>query len=144
MILSRGTGLLAVLLVVSVAINLFLGGNELGLRFHHPPPPMNMEQRFEMLFQTLPDADRAIAREAIDRHREQLLDKLHEYRAAAGAAAAIVRADPFNEEAARAAFAKADDASVAFRHEVQDTVIDIAGKVSTAGRSHLRAGLGGP
>jgi uncharacterized membrane protein len=142
--LSRGAGLLAVLLVVSIAINLFLGGNQLGLFFHHPPPPMNMEQRFEMLFQTLPDADRAIAHDVIDKHREQLLDRLHEYRAAAGAAAAVVRADPFNEDAARAAFVKADDSSIAFRHEVQDTVIDIAGKVSPAGRSHLRPGLGGP
>jgi uncharacterized membrane protein len=141
--LSRGAGLLAVLLLVSVGINLFLAGNQVGLRFHHPPP-MNLEQRIEMLFRNLPDGDRTIAREVMDKHRQQLLDRLHDYRGAAMAAAAALRADPFNEEAARAAFAKADDASAAFRHEVQDTVIEIAGKVSPESRAHLRPGIGGP
>ena len=143
MTLSRGAGLIALLLLASVGINLFLAGNLLGLRFHHPPP-MNMEQRFEMLFQNLPDGDRAIARDVMDKHRQQLLERLHDYRAAALAAAATLRDDPFSEEAVRTAFAKADETSTAFRHEVQDTVIEIASKVSPSSRAHLRPGIGGP
>jgi uncharacterized membrane protein len=141
--ISRGLGLLALVLIASLAVNLFLAGNQVGQQFHRARP-MNFEQRLEALIQTLPDADRPIAQEVVDQHRQDLAGKLRAYRVSAVAAAVAVRAEPFNDETARQAFAKANEQSAIFRQTVEDMVIEIAGKVSPAGREHLRPGIGGP
>ncbi len=141
--LSRGVGLLVVILIVSVGINLFLAGNQLGLQFHHRPP-MNFEQRLEILVRDLPDADRAIAQTVLDAHRQDLQDKLHLYRQSALAAATLVHAESFSTDDTRAAFAKTNGYSAEFRQALQDMVIEIAGKISPKGRDHLRAGITGP
>jgi uncharacterized membrane protein len=140
---SRGGGLLVVILIVSVGINLFLAGNQLGLWLHHPPP-MNFEQRLDMLLRDLPDSDRAAARDILEQHRQDLRSKFHLSRGAAQAAAAAIHAEPFNADDTRAAFAKANELSADFRRSLQDTLIEIAGKVSPAGREHLRPGVAGP
>ena len=140
---SRGVRLLVVILIVSVGINLFLAGNQLGLWFHHPVP-MNFEQRLEILLRELPEADRAGAHEILLAHRQEILDKFHVYRQSATAAAAVVHAEPFNADDARAAFATANANSAEFRQALEDMVIDIAGKISPKGREHLRAGIAGP
>lgn len=141
--LSRGVRLLVVILIVSVGMNMFLAGNQLGLCFHHPAP-MNFEQRLEILLRELPDADRASAHEILLAHRQDILDKFHVYRQSATAAAAAVHAEPFNADDARTAFATANGNSAEFRQALEDMVIDIAGKISPKGREHLRAGIAGP
>jgi uncharacterized membrane protein len=141
--LSRGVGLLVAVLIVSVAINLFLAGNQLGLWFHHPAQ-LNFEQRLELLVRGLPDVDRATAHDILEQHRQDLQDKLHLYRTSAQAAAAAIHAEPFNADNARAAFTKANEQSAEFRQALQDMVIEIASKMSPKGREHLRAGIAGP
>jgi uncharacterized membrane protein len=141
--LSRGVRLLVIILIVSVGINMFLAGNQLGLWFHHPAP-MNFEQRLETLLRELPEADRSNAQAILDAHRQDLLDKLRLYRQSALAAATAVHAETFDADDARAAFAKANGNSAEFRQALQDMVIEIAGKISPKGREHLRAGIAGP
>ncbi len=141
--LSRGGGLLVVILIVSVGINLFVAGNQVGLWLHHPPP-MNFEQRLDMLLRDLPGGDRAVAQDILEQHRQDLQSKFHLYRSAAQAAGAAIHAEPFNIDNTRAAFAKANDLSAEFRRALQDTLIEIAGKISPMGREHLRPGIAGP
>lgn len=141
--LSRGGGFLVVILTISVGINLFLAGNQVGLWFHRPPP-INFEQRFDMLLRGLPDGDRATAHDILEQHRQELQSKFHLYRSAAQAAGAAIHAEPFDVDGTRAAFAKANDLSADFRRSLQDTLIEIAGKISPTGREHLRPGIAGP
>ena len=105
---------------------------------------MNFEQRLEALLRSLPDTDRAVARDVLEQHRQDLLAKLRLYRSSAAAAGASLRSEQFSEADARAAFAKANGHAAEFRQAVQEVVIEIAGKMSPAGREHLRPGVGGP
>ena len=45
MILPRGALILAIIAILSVGLNLFLAGTQLGHEFRGPQAPMNFEQR---------------------------------------------------------------------------------------------------
>lgn len=143
MTFPRTIGILVVAIVISVAINLFLAGEQLGRQFRGPPAPMGFEQRLQSFTQDLPDADQPIAKEILAQKREEIIQKWHAYRTATQRATLAVRGDPFEQEEATAAFAKANQRDQDFRKVIQDTLTELAAKISPEGRERLRSPVGG-
>ncbi len=139
MISTRGVRILGLVVVISVAINLFLAGAILGGRFRGPPPPVPFEQRLDALWEELPDGDRPVAEEIYARHRDEIVQKWHAFHAATQRANRGMRASTFNEGEVRADIATSNDRLMEFRRAVQDLFIDIGGKISQEGRERLRA-----
>jgi uncharacterized membrane protein len=138
MIPPRTARILGAVIVVSVALNLFIAGNLLGDRLRGPVPARPFDQRIEDIWRNLPEADQPIAREVVDRHRDQIMGSWRTLRSAAQHATQIVRADTFAAEDARAAFAIVDTRNQELRRAIQDTVIELAAKISPQGRAALR------
>jgi uncharacterized membrane protein len=136
---ARGARILGLVVVISIAINLFLAGAMLGGRFRGPPPPVPLEQRLDALWGELPEGDRSVAEEIYARHRDEIIQKWHASRAAAQRANRGMRASTFNEGEVRADIAASNDRFMEFRRAVQDLFIDIGGKISQEGRERLRA-----
>jgi uncharacterized membrane protein len=136
---ARGARILGLVVVVSIAINLFLAGAILGGRFRGPPPPVPFEQRLDASWEGLPDADRPVAKEVYARHREEIIRTWHAFRAAAQRANRGMRANTFNEGEVRADIAASNDRFMEFRRAIQDLFLEIGGKISQEGRERLRA-----
>ena len=107
----RGVGLLGLIAVVSVALNLFLAGNELGHHFRGPMPPPNFQQRLTGMWHELPDADQAIARSVLDSRYADIIEKWRAIRPANQRTGLAMHADPFDADEARAAYEKANEKS---------------------------------
>lgn len=133
----RGAGLLGIVTVISVALNLFLAGNQLGHHFRGPMSPPNFQQRLNGMWRDLPEADQVIARGIADNHSSDILEKWRAFRPANQRAALAMHADPFDPEEAKAAYEKANQRSEEFRKALQDTLIEIAQKISPEGRERL-------
>ncbi len=139
----RGVGLISLVAVVSIALNLFLAGNQLGHHFRGPMPPQNFQQRLNGMWHELPDADQVIARGVVDSHAADIMDKWRAMRPANQRTSLAMHADPFDPDEARAAYEKANEKSEAFRRALQDTLIEVAQKISPEGRQHLHIPGGG-
>ena len=113
MILPRGVLVLAIVAILSVALNLFLAGNQLGHQFRGPQSPMNFEQRLHNWWREMPPADQAIAEGVLQQHRGEIMEKWR-------------------------AFRPANQRLVELRATLQSTLIEIAQKVSPEGRKHMR------
>jgi uncharacterized membrane protein len=141
MILKRGILLLGIVAILSIALNLFLAGNQLGRQFRQPVPPPNFEQRLHNLSRDMSEADQTIAQEVLDRHHGDIAEKWRAYRPAAQRVIAAMRADSFDPAEAKAAYENANQRWEELRLVMRDTLIEIAQKVSPEGRKHMR-GLG--
>ncbi|MDB5397644.1 MAG: hypothetical protein JWM91_5150 [Rhodospirillales bacterium] len=139
----RGVGLLGIVAILSVALNLFLAGNQLGHHFRGPMQQPNFQQRLGGVWRDLPEADQAIARGVVDSHYNDILEKWRAFRPASQRAAMAMHADPFDPEEAKAAYEKANQRSEEFRKALQDTLIEIAQKISPNGRERLHVPGGG-
>ncbi len=121
MILRRGIILLGVIAIISIALNLFLAGDQLGRHFRGPPGPPNFEQRLHGLWHDLPAADQTIAQAILDRHYNDIMDKWHAFRPANQRASLAMRADPFDPAEAKAAYDIANQRWEDLRPALQDT-----------------------
>ena len=144
MILSRGIIILGSVAILSVMVNLFLAGNLFGLHFRGaPPPPMEFERRLTDMWRDMPQADQPVAKAIVAKHHDLIMEKLGALRPSNRAAGGVVRAGSFDAEAARRAFDDTNQRLTEFRTAIQDTVIEIASKISPEGRKHLRVRGGG-
>jgi uncharacterized membrane protein len=125
----------------SVALNLFLAGNQLGHRFRAPPPPPSgsFEQRMRALPHEMPAADQPIAQGILDQHINEIMEKWRQFRPANQRIVQVMHADPFDPAEAQAAFDAANQRLAELRAAVQNTLIEIDQKISPEGRKHLHA-----
>ena len=142
MILQRGVAILGFVAILSIAVNLFLVGDLLGHQFHRPAPGQEFDARLTAVIRDIPDADRKLAQEVMDQHRDILLEKWRAARTAGQHAALSLKATPFEMNDAKADMARWNDRILDSRAAFQDTIIDIAGKISPEGRTQLRLGPG--
>ncbi len=139
----RGAGLIGIVAILSIALNLFLAGNQLGRHFRGPAQPPNFQQRLNGIWRDLPEADQTIAHTIAESHYNDILDKWRAFRPANQRAALAMHADPFDPEEARAAYEKANQRSEDFRKALQETIIEVAQKISPEGREQLHLPGGG-
>ncbi len=124
-------------------VNLFLAGNMFGLLFRNPPPPTDIESRLASTWRDIPAADQPIAIAIVAKHHDAIMQKLAALRPANRAVGLSLRNGPFDPEATHRAFDDTNQRLTEFRAALQDTVIDIAGKISAEGRKHLHVPGGG-
>ncbi len=143
MTLPRGGAILGIVAVISIAFNLFLVGHQFGRNFRGPMPPGNFQERLNGLWRDMPSADQTIAHGIVDSHYNDILEKWRAFRPANQRAALAMHADPFDPSEAKAAYDNANRRSEEFRKAMQDTLIEIAQKISPEGRERLHVPGGG-
>jgi hypothetical protein len=137
-ILPRGILVLAVVAILSVALNLFLAGNQLGHQFRGPMQPPNFEQRLHSLWRDMPAADQPIAQGVLDQHSSEIMEKWRAFRPANQHVIQVMHADQFNPDEAKAAFDIANQRWAELRTAIQSMLLETAQKVSPEGRKHIR------
>lgn len=128
------------LLLGSLALNLFFVGVALAMAIRAPAPSYwdpNVFVRVERLAATLPPADAEILRKQIDANHTAIEDAQTKYHSARRHIHEVLRQEPFDVEAMRAATAQTRTARLAFDQTVQGVFADIAAKITPAGRQAL-------
>jgi uncharacterized membrane protein len=128
------------LLLGSLALNLFFVGVAIAMAVRAPAPSYwdrNVFVRVERLAATLPPADADILRGEINASRSAIADNQLAYHKAQDSIHEVLRQEPFDPEAMRAAMAKTRAARQAFDQSVQGVFAVIATKISPAGRHAL-------
>ena len=138
MILPRGVLVLAIVAILSVALNLFLAGNQLGHQFRGPQPALNFEQRLHGWWHEMPAADQAIAEGVMQQHQGEIMEKWRAFRPANQHFIQIMHSQNFDPAEAQAALDTANQRLVELKATLQSTLIEIAQKVSPEGRKHMR------
>ena len=138
MILPRGVLVLAIVAILSVALNLFLAGNQLGHQFRGPPPALNFEQRLHGWWRDMPAADQAIAEGVMRQHQGEIMEKWRAFRPASQHVIQIMHSENFDPAEAKTALDTANQRLTELRGVLQSTLIEIAQKVSPEGRKHIR------
>lgn len=131
------------LLLGSLALNLFFIGVAVAMAVRRPAPPptwdRNVFVRAERIASTLPAADGNLLRGSINGNKQAIETAQTDYRAAQDGIRAALRAEPFKDDALRAAMSKTRAARQAFDQTLQGAFADAAAKMSTAGRQALAA-----
>lgn len=128
------------LLLSSLALNLFFVGIAIAMAVRAPAPPSwdrNVFVRVERLAATLPAADAAVLRGAIDADRQALETAQTEYHSAQDEIRQALRRQPFNLDAMRAAMTKSRAARQNFDQILQGIFASAASKMSQAGRQAM-------
>jgi len=128
------------LLLGSLALNLFFVGVAVAMAIRAPAPSYwdpNVFVRVERLAATLPPADADILRGQINENRAVIEDMQTKYHSARQHIHDVLRQEPFDVEAMRAATAKTRAARLAFDQTVQGVFANIAAKISPDGRQAL-------
>lgn len=129
----------AVLAVISLTLNLFLGGLVVGRFLRPDPPPRDMGPI--ALFRVSRDLDPA-SREIIERVREQrregISDAMHEAAEARMKAVDALCAEDFDEARAREAFEAFRKQSRRAHDEMHEALIDVAKAMTPEQRIELR------
>lgn len=133
-------GLSRWLLLGSLALNLFFVGIAIAMAVRAPAPSYwdrNVFVRVERLAATLPPADADILRGEINVKRAAIADAQTAYHTAQDHIRDVLRQEPFDVEALRAAMAKTRAARQTSDQTIQGTFAVIAAKISPAGRQAL-------
>jgi uncharacterized membrane protein len=135
-----------VLLIASLALNLFVIGTAgallTRLYFTSPPPvaterPRTAAARIDRLAATLPGEDAAKLR-AVFQAREPAVEATRDtLNRAYDRNRAILRAEPFDQAALRAAMAESREARARFDQALHDVIATAAAEMSPAGRAKL-------
>ena len=142
---SRLLSLLGLVLVVSLGINLFLGGLMLGRDFGGGLPVRpglaggGMRAALEQLLKELPPDDRDIMRDAFEGHRADIVDRVQALRQARQQVARLLKAASFDTAAATAAMQTVRERTSALQQAMQAVVLQTAPLLSQAGRQTLAA-----
>jgi uncharacterized membrane protein len=128
------------LLLGSLALNLFFVGVAIAMAIRTPAPSYwdrNVFVRVERLAATLPPADADILRSQISAKRPAIEETQNSYHTAQDGIHQVLRQEPFDVEAMRAAMAKTRMARQAFDQTIQGVFAGIAASISPAGRQAL-------
>ena len=128
------------LLLGSLALNLFFVGIALAMVIRAPAPSYwdpNVFVRVERLAATLPPADAEILRGQINANHAAIEDAQAKFHSARQHVHEVLRQEPFDVEAMRAATAQTRAARLNFDQTVQGVFADIAAKITPAGRQAL-------
>lgn len=128
------------LLLGSLALNLFFVGVAVAMAIRAPAPSYwdpNVFVRVERLATTLPPADANILRGQINASHAAIDDAQTKYHSARQHIHDLLRQEPFDLEAMRAAMAQTRAARQTFDQTIQGAFADIAAKISPAGRQAL-------
>jgi uncharacterized membrane protein len=128
------------LLLGSLALNLFFVGVAIAMAVRAPAPSYwdrNVFVRVERLAATLPPADADILRGEINANRAAITDAQASYHTAQDHIHEVLRQEPFDGEALRAAMTKTRAGRQAFDQSIQGAFAVIAAKISPAGRKAL-------
>jgi len=128
------------LLLGSLALNLFFVGIAIAMLVRSPAPSYwdrNVFVRVERLAATLPPADADILRGEIQSNRAVIESAQSAYHTAQDSIHDVMRQEPFNAEAMRAAMAKTRAARLTSDQTIQGIFATIAAKISPAGRQAL-------
>jgi uncharacterized membrane protein len=132
--------LLAIVLLSSVALNLFLGGIVVGKYFSSDkhffrPPPMPRESRW--ILHALPDASREKVRPLIRAHRQQMKPQIRGMRAARREVHEQLTAKDFNVAALSEALTRLEQEKQKAGKMMQQLLIDIASQLNEEDRQRL-------
>jgi uncharacterized membrane protein len=128
------------LLLGSLALNLFFVGIAVAMTIRAPAPSYwdpNIFVRVERLAATLPGADADILRSQINENHAAIDNTQAKYHSARQHIHEVLRQEPFDVEAMRAATAQTRAARLAYDQTVQGVFANIAAKISPAGRQAL-------
>ena len=128
------------LLLGSLALNLFFVVVALAIVIRAPAPSYwdpNVFVRVERLAATLPPADAEILRKQIAANHAAIEGAQAKYHSARQHIHEVLRHEPFDVEAMRAATAQARAGRLNFDQRIQGVFADIAAKISPAGRQAL-------
>ncbi|HYC16317.1 MAG TPA: periplasmic heavy metal sensor [Pseudolabrys sp.] len=128
------------LLLGSLALNLFFVGVAIAMAVRAPAPSYwdrNVFVRMDRLAATLPPADADILRSRINASRTVIEDAQASYHTAQDQIHEVLRQEPFDVEALRAAMAKTRTGRQAFDQTIQGVFAGIAANISPAGRQAL-------
>ena len=141
----RLLSLIGVVLLVSLGLNLFLGGLLLGRDVGGGLPLRpglaggGMRAALEQLLKELPPDDRATMRGAFEGHRADIVDRVQALRQARQQVARLLKADSFDAPAAAAAMQTVRERTNALQEAMQAVVLQTAPQLSPAGRATLAA-----
>ncbi len=128
------------LLLGSLALNLFFVGIAIAMMVRSPAPSYwdrNVFVRVERLAATLPPADADILRGEIQANQAAIESTQAAYHSAQDSIHDVLRQEPFDAEAMRAAMAKTRAARLTSDQTIQGIFAAIASKISPAGRQAL-------
>ena len=128
------------LLLGSLALNLFFIGVAIAMAVRSPPPSYwdrNVFVRIERLAATLPPADADILRGEVSANRAAIENAQAAYHTAQDHIHDVLRQEPFDAEALRAAMARTRTARMMSDQAVQGVFAVVASKISPAGRQAL-------
>lgn len=128
------------MLLASLALNLFFMGVAIAMAVRAPAPSYwdrNVFVRVERLTATLPPADADILRGEINSSHAAIEAAQTAYHSAQDHIHEVLRQEPFDAEAMRAAMAKTRAARQTFDQTVQEIFANVAAKISPAGRQAL-------
>jgi len=128
------------LLLGSLALNLFFVGIAIAMVVRAPAPSYwdrNVFVRIERLAATLPPADADTLRGEVNANRGPIETAQTAYHTAQDHIREVLRQEPFDVEAIRAAMAKTRTARLTSDQTVQDVFAVIAAKISPAGRQAM-------
>ncbi|HKG01125.1 MAG TPA: periplasmic heavy metal sensor [Xanthobacteraceae bacterium] len=141
------------ILLGSLALNLFFIGATGALVTRHyladravstAPVDRSVAARVERLAATLPSSDAEILRSEYRANATPVDASRAAYHRAQDEVRRVLRSDPFEPEAMRAAMVKARAARQVFDQLLQDMIASAAGKMSAAGRNKLADWPPGP
>lgn len=127
-------------LVVSLALNLFAAGWFAGNLWRHEGPGKRWHHsRLDprALHDALEGSDREKLEAAMPAHRKQIHERLRELRAARGAVAGALRAEPFDPQRLATAFDQLREREAAVANQAQRTLIGLASQLSPEGREKM-------
>lgn len=126
------------LLLASLALNLFFIGVAVAIAVRGPAPPPrwdpNVFVRVERIAATLPPADAAILRGAMQANHDAIETAQAKYHIARDHIHAALREDPFKIEHLRAAMAETRAARQAYDQVIQGVFAGVASKMSSTAR----------
>lgn len=134
----------AIVLVISLGINLFLGGIVVGKyfgnisepRFSHPaPPPMRL--KIPWMIESLSEEGQAKVRPLMRKHRQQIKHKMHRSRQTRHQVHQLLTAPDFNADALSEALAKLSQQRVEAQKTMHAFLVKIASQLSEEDRQRL-------
>lgn len=126
-------------LIVSLAANMFLGGLMLSHfgRRGPPPGPPGPERFIEHMASTLPPADAALLRRALDDNRDTLAAERRVREGVPDRIRAALLAEPFDPKALVAVYTDTDQRERELRERVQAALANAAAAMSPEGRRRM-------
>lgn len=128
------------LLFGSLALNLFFVGAAVAMAIRAPTPAYwdrNVFVRVERLAATLPPADADLVRASMNANHAAIDDAQTKFQAARDLIHQVLRQDPFDPAALRAAMAETRASRQAYDAVIHGVFADIAAKMTSAGRHAL-------